>query len=182
MEINIENAEIINLTPFDINIYDFSFDNPMRLIVTIETSGHFVGIAKSVKKFGNINDIPLTLGTKTVVGLPEPKQNTWYVVDDEVADLSPERTDLLVPNEPITGNKNKIIGYRSLAFPKKPTMREIIQALQGEVSVKTLITILKTFDPNDQVYFSNDDADDLYYYRMESIEDVSENSVVFRLS
>ena len=182
MAINLENAEIINLTPYDINIYDFSVDKPVRLITTIETSGHLVGVVQSVKKLGNINDIPLTLGVKTVVGLPKPKEDTWYIVDNEIADLSPDRNDLLVPNEPITGNKNKIIGYRSLAFPKKPTMREIIQALHGEISVKTLITILKTFDPDDQIYFSNDDADDLYYYRMESIEDVSENSVVFRLS
>lgn len=182
MGINLENAEIINLTPYDINIYDFTVGKPMKLIATIETSGRFVGIAQIVKKLGNINDIPLTIDIKEVVGLPEPKQNTWYIVSNEIADLSPDRDDLLVPYEAITRDRNKLVGYRSLAFPKKPTMREIIQALQGEVSVKTLITILKTFDPDDQVYFSNDDIDDLYYYRMESIEDVSENSVVFRLS
>lgn len=182
MGINIENAEIINLTPYDVNIYDFSFGEPMRLIVTIETSGHFVGVAQTVKKFGNINGIPLTLDVKEVIGLPEPKPNTWYIVSNEIADLSPERNDLLVANETITGDRNKIIGYCSLAFPKKPIIQELIQALQGEISVKTLITILKTFDPDDQIYFSNDDLNDLYYYRMESIEEVPENSVVFRLS
>lgn len=50
-----------------------------------------------------------------VEGLPEPKENTIYIVSALVAGACKNRDDLVVPNDIVRDDQGRIIGCRSLA-------------------------------------------------------------------
>ena len=50
-----------------------------------------------------------------VEGLPEPKENTYYIVSALVAGAAKNRNDLLIPNDIVRDDQGRIIGCRSLA-------------------------------------------------------------------
>jgi hypothetical protein len=50
-----------------------------------------------------------------VEGLPEPKENTYYIVSALVAGACKNRDDLVVPNDTVRDDQGRIIGCRSLA-------------------------------------------------------------------
>jgi len=50
-----------------------------------------------------------------VEGLPEPKENTYYIVSALVAGAAKNRNDLLIPNDTVRDEEGRIIGCRSLA-------------------------------------------------------------------
>ena len=50
-----------------------------------------------------------------VEGLPEPQENTYYIVSALVAGACKNRDDLVVPNDIVRDEKGNIIGCRSLA-------------------------------------------------------------------
>lgn len=54
-----------------------------------------------------------------VVGLPNPRPGTLYVVSVIVAERLPERDDLRVPGEQIRDEQGRIIGCRSLLRPER---------------------------------------------------------------
>lgn len=47
-------------------------------------------------------------------GLPSPENGILYLVRPEVFKAEPLRKDLRVVNEPVLGQNNKIIGYKSI--------------------------------------------------------------------
>ena len=50
-----------------------------------------------------------------IEGLPEPKENTIYIVSALVAGAAKNRDDLVVPNDIVRDDQGRIIGCRSLA-------------------------------------------------------------------
>jgi hypothetical protein len=102
---------IFNLTPHDITI----LNNSGQITQIIPPSGDVARL--SVK---TVADMPLgkIRTTKTVfgdvVGLPDFKENVFFVVSQLVKNAMPQRTDLLVPAEVLRDTDGNIIGCKSL--------------------------------------------------------------------
>lgn len=103
--------KIINLTPHDVTI--INEDNK----VTIAPSGIVARVsAKTVYTGEILNDlIPIS---KTEYGeienLPDPIEDTCFIVSSLVAQRVRERTDIFIPNESVRDDKGRIIGCKSL--------------------------------------------------------------------
>ena len=50
-----------------------------------------------------------------VEGLPEPQENTIYIVSALVAGAAKDRDDLVIPNDIVRDDKGNIIGCKNLA-------------------------------------------------------------------
>ena len=102
--------KFINLTPHDVNIYT---DNGIK---TIKPSG----LARCTQQqtligcIGNINLYKTEFGE--VNGLPAPCADTLYIVSMAVAEaVKEQRSDVLIPIEPVRDENGTIIGCRGLA-------------------------------------------------------------------
>lgn len=106
---------IINLTPHTINIVD----GVGNKIVDLPSEGEARAVQKNVN-FGSLGDIPLVRAEfGEPIGLPEPAENTFYVVSAITANAAKAagRTtdDLLLTAETVRNEKNQIIGCKALA-------------------------------------------------------------------
>lgn len=107
--------KIINLTPHTINIVDEAGNK----IADLLSEGEARAVQKNVS-LGNLGDIPLV---KTEfgepIGLPEPSENTFYIVSAITANASKAAgritDDLLLTAETVRNEKNQIIGCKALA-------------------------------------------------------------------
>ncbi len=102
---------IINLTPHPITFMDCEND----IIEIVEPSDKIARLKTDTAIIGWINDIPIT---KTVFGkvenLPDPKDNTVYILSSLVAKAVNDRDDVFIPNESVRDEKGRIIGCKSL--------------------------------------------------------------------
>ena len=102
--------KILNYTPHEIN-----------LILKNGREIKFPSIGEARCKqtqsiFKYIGEIPIAFITVgEVEGLPDRKENVYYIVSRVVMQNCPNRRDLLVPNEIIRDETGKIIGCKSLA-------------------------------------------------------------------
>lgn len=106
---------IINLTPHTINIVDEAGNK----IVDLPSEGEARAVQKNVN-FGHLGDVPLVrVEFGEPIGLPEPAENTFYVVSAITANAAKAagRTtgDLLLTAETVRNEKNQIIGCKALA-------------------------------------------------------------------
>ena len=103
---------ILNYTPHDVNVVN----SEEKVIITYESVGE-ARCEQETTVIGYINNIPITeTSFGEVYGLPEPKENTFYIVSRLVRQALPDREDLLVPNDVVRDATNKtIIGCKSLA-------------------------------------------------------------------
>ena len=111
-----EDIKLINLTPHDVNI--LNMDGELK--IKIETDG----VARcSITRFREMSikmdDREIRVNkTKfgNVDGLPDPQDNTWYIVSKPVAEaLKHKRADLLIADQVMRDN-GRIIGCRALAI------------------------------------------------------------------
>lgn len=108
-------VKIVNLTPHKITFVtdkgNLSIDPSgelARVSAKVEETGHIY-----VTKFGI--SVPITETTYgEVEGLPDPKENTIFVVSSLVAQRVPEREDVFIPSESVRDEKGRIIGCKSL--------------------------------------------------------------------
>lgn len=104
---------IINLTPHDITITNSK-------TVTIKPSG-LARCEETSEEIKVVEDwIPVFKTTYgKVSGLPEPKENTIYVVSARVAqalkETNPERTDVMIPAKTLRDSEGNIIGCTGLS-------------------------------------------------------------------
>lgn len=106
-------TNIINLTPhaitFVVEDNKIIFE-PSGVITRVSSKTETVGS----KEFYGIK-IPVTT---TVFGevenLPQPKENTVFIVSSLVAGRVPDRQDVFIPNQSIRDDKGRIIGCLSL--------------------------------------------------------------------
>lgn len=108
------NTTIINKTP-----------HPLTLVtengnITIEPTLPPVRVTESVHTIGTLtmNGVPVPVTRKSygeVENLPDPADNTVYVVSALVAARVPERLDVLITSSPVRDESGRIIGCRELA-------------------------------------------------------------------
>ena len=105
---------IVNLTPHKIT---FVTDKGN---LSIDPSGEIARVSSTTKEVGYIyvSKFGIKIPTTTTVygeieGLPDPKENTIFVVSSLVAQRVPEREDVFIPNESVRDENGRIIGCRS---------------------------------------------------------------------
>ena len=96
---------IVNLTPHSINFLDES-SRPI-----------LVARAKQTRTLcGTIAGIPVNqCAYGTVQGLPEPAEETIYVVSAITAQACPEREDVYIVDDSVRDSNGRVIGVRALA-------------------------------------------------------------------
>lgn len=103
---------ILNLTPHAINIVD-SKGNNLRTITPEDVSAR---LSATTEVIGSLDGIPLTQTQfGATEGLPEPSENTYFIVSRLIMAGNPERNDLLVPNDLLRNEEGHILGCQSLA-------------------------------------------------------------------
>lgn len=107
---------IVNLTPHSVTIVD----DAGKIIRVIEPTKPAARVSSTVSVVGDVDGIPVTVATfGAVEGLPEPQEDTIYIVSLLVQQACPSRNDLLRPD---TGPQNvvrdadgNIVGVKALA-------------------------------------------------------------------
>lgn len=104
-----ESTDLVNLTPHAITLIT---GNGNRVI---EPSGTVARVSVETATVDSIDGIPVTQSVfGEVENLPEPKENTIYIVSSLVAQRVPEREDVFIPNESVRDEQGKIVGCKSL--------------------------------------------------------------------
>ena len=125
---------IINLTPHDITI-----TNGTRTL-TIKPSG-LARCEETSEEIKVVEDwIPVFRTTYgKISGLPEPKENTIYVVSARVAqalkETNPERTDVMIPAKTLRDSEGNIIGCTGLSIVQD--LQEILKMFRFPFFSKT---------------------------------------------
>lgn len=106
------NFLIINKTPHNVNI----IDEDGEVLKVYEKTDFQIRLKTNVIKDKSLPDgTPIT---KTEFGepegLPEFKENTFYIVSQMIKDALPKRKDLFVPAEVVRDKEGNIIGCKSL--------------------------------------------------------------------
>lgn len=144
-DVKMKNMKIINCTPHDVVIVvdvvigDYISSDDTEVVpefYVIEKSGIIPRLKEVQKKVDTIrttatrkDEIPenghdhgwnihidiMEKSFNNVEGLPEPKENTLYIVSALVAGACKNRDDLVVPNDTVRDDQGRIIGCRSLA-------------------------------------------------------------------
>lgn len=100
--------KIVNLTPHSITFVKESGN------LVIEPSGTIARVSTSTQVIGEIDGVPIT---ETVFGevenLPEPQEDTIFLVSSLVAQRCKERSDVFIPNESVRDSEGRIIGCKS---------------------------------------------------------------------
>lgn len=103
--------KIINATPHAINI----MDNGNNVIQTLEPSGICPRCSVERETVNSINGIPVNRSVfGDVVGLPDYKEGTIYIVSRVVAEAA-KRPDLYIVDDAVRDDAGRIIGCRALA-------------------------------------------------------------------
>lgn len=114
-------AELMNLTPHAVNVYDTSGN----LLDSFEPSGELARAQKIDHKIGE-----LALGNGGMVdivrsefgeltGLPEPREDTFFIVSLVAAQAAKEAgrvtSDLLISSNPVRDEAGRVIGCMNFA-------------------------------------------------------------------
>lgn len=104
-------SNLVNLTPHAINII---FGNETKIV---EPSGTIARVSMTQERIGEVDDgIPVYRNSYgKPEGLPEPEENTYYIVSALLAQAVPEREDVLITSNPIRDEAGRIIGCGALA-------------------------------------------------------------------
>lgn len=107
-------VKVINCTPHDVVIISESGN------ITFERSGIIPRLTEQQVKINSVavNGIEIDIMEKSfneIEGLPEPQENTLYIVSALVAGAAKNRDDLVIPNDTVRDDQGRIIGCRSLA-------------------------------------------------------------------
>lgn len=125
-----EKTKIINLTPHDVTIIlssrlrgddDFTIQIPASgNVARCKVERQSICKIRSLQHCSHLEnaaivEIPITQ-TKfgEVEGLPDPQENTIYIVSSLVAQAVPYRNDVFIPDDCVRDSEGKIIGCRSL--------------------------------------------------------------------
>jgi len=107
--------KFINLTPHPIQIWDSD-----KNVIVYQATKPSARCTEEFEEIGIIedeNDNWIRIGELSynqVYNLPEPQENTFYIVSVLVAQSCPDRTDLLVPYDLVRNENGSITGCRSL--------------------------------------------------------------------
>lgn len=97
---------VINLTPHDVDICDYNGN----IIKTYKASGIVARNARYTECVGNIDGVPLMASrNERMVNLPEPQEDTMYIVSDVVRHVCADRMDIMSPAEKVRIN-GRVVG------------------------------------------------------------------------
>ncbi len=101
--------KVINLTPHDVNICD----DYGHIIKTYKTSGIIARVANGFETIDYVDGTPIVCRTnERIVNLPEPEEDTVYIVSNVILDYCLDRMDLLAPVQQVRIN-GQVVGCRS---------------------------------------------------------------------
>lgn len=103
----------VNLTPHVIHVYTQDED---RILFSVEPSGELARVDEFRSSLAEIDNIPVyRISYGDVVGLPDPKHNTIYLVSSMVLARVKNRNDVFSPANPVRDAKGNIIGCKALS-------------------------------------------------------------------
>ena len=107
--------KVINLTPHDVNICD----DEGRFIKIYRANGKVARVNNGYEAIDYVNDIPLlTRADLTVIDLPEPREDTMYIVSNIILGYCPDRMDLIAPALQVKVN-GRVVGCRAFVSNKR---------------------------------------------------------------
>jgi hypothetical protein len=118
---NLNNIRLVNLTPHELVIFDAKSDS---VVLRVPPSGVVARVSTKEVQVGTINGVPL-LKTEygNVENLPEPQENTIYVVSALVLQAlqasGVKREDVVAPNTgpsslgAVRDSQGRIVGVKS---------------------------------------------------------------------
>lgn len=103
--------KVINLTPHDVTICD-KYGN---IIKTYEASGIVARVRCIWSEVDYIDDVPVVIRENGgIEDLPEPQEDTFYIVSNIVLDYCYDRLDLLAPVKQFKIN-GRVVGCTAFA-------------------------------------------------------------------
>ena len=100
---------IINLTPHKVDICDENGN----IVKTYPRSGKIARVAHGWTNINDVDGIPLVVReNEKITGLPEPQEDTMYIVSNIVFNFCSDRTDLIAPVKQVTIN-GRVVGCRA---------------------------------------------------------------------
>ena len=115
-----KNIKVVNCTPHDVVLITESGYLGLPSIAIFKSSGIIPRLLEQQQKISSINNdgLEIDIVKKSFLepeGLPEPQENTLYIVSALVAGACKNRDDLVVPNDIIRDEEGKIVGCKNLA-------------------------------------------------------------------
>ena len=109
-----KNIKLVNCTPHDVSLITEKGN------ITFPRSGIIPRLTEQQNKINSINSngIEIDIMEKSfneVEGLPEPQENTIYIVSALVAGAAKDRDDLVIPNDTVRDDQGRIVGCKNLA-------------------------------------------------------------------
>lgn len=106
-----------NLTDHNVNL----FDRDGKTVVTVYP---MTGTPAAVRSASEWTDgLIVRFTPKSVEGIPEPQDGTFYIVSNVVRVANPERSDLVSPNGTVRNEDGAPIGCRSFIGNPLPSRR-----------------------------------------------------------
>lgn len=103
---------IVNCTPHALSFMDTN----NTILRVVEPSGMVARAAQSREQVSTIDGIPVNRTSfGQVENLPDPKEDTIYVVSALTAQACPERADVFITDDAVRDEAGRIIGCRALA-------------------------------------------------------------------
>lgn len=105
--------KVINLTPHNVNICnDYG-----KVIKTYVASGKVARVRHGYEQFNEVDGIPVVGRVdERIVDLPDPQEDTYYIVSNIVLDYCKDRKDLLAPVQQVKyGYDKRVAGCKAFA-------------------------------------------------------------------
>lgn len=105
-------SRIINLCPHDVAIIDRDTE---EVIVRFAPEPFTARVIFKTEVIMEVNGVPVVKSTTGAIrNLPEPEEDTYYIVSSFVAEQAVGRMDLLVPNRIIYSERGQKVGCEQL--------------------------------------------------------------------
>jgi len=126
-----DDIRIVNLTPHEVVVFageplvqmDGNGKWDVSNVIRIPSDG-IVRLSEDKVKVGEICGVPIYRKSFGSGNLPEPKEDTYYIVSLPVAQAYPERQDLLVPDELVRDENGRVVGCKAFARVSKKIRRQ----------------------------------------------------------
>jgi len=107
-----EKVNLINLTPHALHV---KLKNDETLVIPAD--GRVARVSTTQKEIDELNNISIyETHFGEAVDLPEPAENTFYIVSKITQDACPHRDDLLSPGNLIRDQEGNIVGCEGLTY------------------------------------------------------------------
>lgn len=107
--------KVINLTPHNVDICD----EYGRIVRTYYANGKVARVNNGYEYVDYVCGVPLVVrGDEKVIDLPEPQEDTLYIVSNIILSYCPDRMDLIAPVMQVKHN-GRVVGCRAFVSNKR---------------------------------------------------------------